>query len=114
MAVTTFDRPRFGARLKKAIGKAGIRQVRLASELGLDPSRVSDWVHGRETPRVDQLPTLARLLDVDLHWLITGHPAPTGATDALVDAALSAAPALQRLAERAGALADPSEWTSRE
>jgi transcriptional regulator with XRE-family HTH domain len=112
MAATAFSRPRFGGRLRKAIGKAGIRQASVAKELGLDPSRISDWVHGREAPKLEQLPTLAHLLGVDLHWLITGHPAPTGAADALVDAALRAAPALQTLAERAGALADISESSS--
>jgi transcriptional regulator with XRE-family HTH domain len=106
MSATAFSRPRFGGRLKKAIREAGLRQGSVAKELGLDPSRISEWIHGKEIPKVEQLPTLARLLDVDLHWLITGHPAPTGAADALVEAALRAAPTLQPLAEQAGALAD--------
>jgi transcriptional regulator with XRE-family HTH domain len=106
MTANMFDRQRFGQRLQKAIDKADIRKVRLAGELKLDPSRISEWIHGKQVPSVQQLPTLARLLHTDLHWLITGHPAPTGPTDALVEEAVRAAPVLQALAERADALAD--------
>ena len=106
MAANAFDRRRFGQRLQKAIKKAEIRKVRLAGELKIDPSRISEWIAGTQVPSIQQLPTLARLLDADLHWMITGRPAPTGPTAALVEEAVRAAPVLQALAERADALAD--------
>lgn len=106
MVSSSFDRHRFGQRLKKAISDAGMRNGELAAAMGLDPSRISEWTHARALPRVEQLPRLARELDTDLHWLITGRPAPTGPTDALVGEAVNALPTLTALAERARAVAD--------
>jgi len=106
MAANAFDQRRFGQRLQKAIEKSEIRKVRLAGELKVNPSRISEWIRGKRVPSIQQLPALARILDADLHWLITGHPAPTGPTDALIEEAVRAAPVLQALAARADALAD--------
>lgn len=61
-----------GARIKTLRKKLKINQSTLAKNLGVKPSAVSQMESGGIKPSVDTLITLARICDVNLHWIITG------------------------------------------
>jgi transcriptional regulator with XRE-family HTH domain len=100
-----FDGHSFASRLREARLRADIRQVAIADAMGTSPSRVSDWMRGKQVPKIQQLPQLARLLNVDLHWLVTGRERPVSGAVALIDEVVRATPTLRALAERGQALA---------
>lgn len=62
-----------GERLRHARQCAGLGQVETARRLKVDQTTVSGWERGRSVPRADVLRKLARILDADLLWLLTGE-----------------------------------------
>ena len=64
-------------RLAFAIRHSGHSKGDLAASIGVPGSSVSRWLAGSE-PRSDRLTAIAKFLDVDVNWLITGYgqPAP--------------------------------------
>ncbi len=67
-----------GERLKASRERLGLNQSRLASQLNFSsPTVVSRFERGERLPSTETLIKLAELHDIDLHWLLTGQPAPS-------------------------------------
>lgn len=62
--MTKFGRCILEARLIK-----GLSQTKLAKELGVGTSTTNMWESDRRLPRAENLPRIARLLDIDLKEL---------------------------------------------
>lgn len=62
----------FGDRLRAMLDMRGWNQKRLASELDVQPSTVSQWIKSQRTPQGRQFDDLAALLGVEAAWLLTG------------------------------------------
>ncbi len=72
--------PGFGERLSAALRVANVSQTRVAAELGVNASTVSNWVNNTRTPGDEpQMVRLAELAGVSAAWLRTGAgPVPAG------------------------------------
>jgi transcriptional regulator with XRE-family HTH domain len=66
----------FVDRLRAALDDAGITQSRLAGELGVRAATVSDWLTRKSIPGGEVMMRLPEILQVDGHWLLTGHGSP--------------------------------------
>ncbi len=67
-----------GERLKASRERLGLNQSKLAAQLNFSsPTVVSRFERGERLPSTETLIRLAELHDIDLHWLLTGKPAPT-------------------------------------
>jgi transcriptional regulator with XRE-family HTH domain len=67
----------FSDRLILARKQNGLKPEELAKRLGLaDSSQIYRYESGKANPSISALKTLAKILKIDLHWLITGRPAP--------------------------------------
>ena len=62
-----------------------ISQVKLASDMGVTPSVVSNWEHETALPRTRQLPELARVLGVDIGELFEPDGNPYAVPDVFPD-----------------------------
>ena len=62
----------FGDRLAGAREAAGLKQVDLAEQLGVQPDSVEAWQNDLREPRANRLQMLSGLLGVSLSWLLTG------------------------------------------
>lgn len=51
---------------------ANYTQTSLATEMGITPQAVQQWIAGQTAPRGKRLEKLANVLGVSLNWLITG------------------------------------------
>ena len=56
-------------------------QKKMATELGLSASTVSDWISGRRKPSLDVLADLCLKADISLDWLILGKTFETNSLD---------------------------------
>lgn len=63
----------FQYRLLKAIADKRISASDLSRETGIDKSAVSNYINGKYIPKQDKCYLLARALDVDPGWLMTGE-----------------------------------------
>lgn len=59
-----------GKRIRARRRDVGISQGVIARALGITRESVSDWERDRTTPTSDKLATIARLLEVDVSWLM--------------------------------------------
>ena len=80
----------FRERLAAAMREKGIRASRLASETGLSPARISQYLHGVYQPKGDAILRLAEALGVSSMWLMGEDcpmtaSAPAGASAGLPD-----------------------------
>ncbi len=67
----------FGQRLRKLRKEHGLSQDKLAKKLGYKTSvSISKTESGITPPDIRVLAKIAKVLDADLHWLITGKPSP--------------------------------------
>jgi len=67
----------FGRRLRKVRKNMGLNQTEFAKKLGFSANTIiSRFERNKSLPTVETLLVLAKNPDVDLHWLITGQPAP--------------------------------------
>lgn len=62
----------FAKRITNLRVKKGWTRTRLAQEIGLRPQSVDDWEKGRTFPKGKRLQKLAKLLDTDVVYLLTG------------------------------------------
>jgi transcriptional regulator with XRE-family HTH domain len=62
----------FNSRLKKAIEDRGITASELSRISGVGKSDISYYMKGKYLPKQDKVYMLARALDVDPGWLMTG------------------------------------------
>ncbi|MGB8226884.1 MAG: helix-turn-helix domain-containing protein [Sedimentisphaerales bacterium] len=66
-----------GDRLYKVRKDKGLNQAELAEQIGFkQSSTISKIESDRIDPDSNTLKKIAEILDIDLHWLITGNPAP--------------------------------------
>ncbi|UYH50836.1 helix-turn-helix domain-containing protein [Candidatus Kirkpatrickella diaphorinae] len=93
-SLTDLKRPRsadmiaFGRRLKKLRIKLGMTQSQLALHLGVSENAIVQYETGRSFPRRPRLLILAKVLEVDLTFLLSG--ATTGEGQARSDFELAA------------------------
>lgn len=64
------ERSIFAQRFREARKKKGLSVEKVAWALDIEPSSVNWWEMGRNNPRINRLPAIARLLDVSLDWLL--------------------------------------------
>ena len=62
----------FGIRFSEALAKAKLTQGELARRLETSPSLVSRWRNGEIAPGVNNYKKLAKILNVDMGWLMGG------------------------------------------
>lgn len=66
------DKVHIGRRVQAALDETGLKKKDLAAALGVSPGSVSGYCSGSTEPSGASLATIARLCNVNLHWLITG------------------------------------------
>ena len=79
----------FGQRLRELRLSLGYTQAELAYALGINPARYHKYEIGRSEAPYTVLVRLAKLVDVDLHELITGEPCQKHNTERTVPAQLT-------------------------
>ncbi|MCX5632840.1 MAG: helix-turn-helix transcriptional regulator [Phycisphaerae bacterium] len=73
----------FSGRLRIIRKKRGLSSADFAKKLNLsNPSQISRYESSKSFPNVPALEKIAEILDIDLHWLITGKLSP-GTTEAV-------------------------------
>jgi len=53
--------------------KQGIKQADIAKALGKGTSHITNWKNRNTDPPIEHIPTIAKLLNVSIEWLITGE-----------------------------------------
>ena len=77
--VSTFIASRFGERLRELRKLRGWTQVRLAEELGIDRSYISDMENGKKNVCLPTMEVIAQGFEISLAQLVRGldrEPAP--------------------------------------
>lgn len=59
-------RERIRLNLLSAMEQAGINQVQLAERLGVSKGTVNNWARGNNSPDVDMVPKICKVLDVSI------------------------------------------------
>ena len=67
-------------RLKIVITKSGLKQSEIAEKAETNAQYLNQILSGRNNPSLSLLTKIANVLDVNLHWLITGNGEMTLAT----------------------------------
>lgn len=68
---------KFSDRLRVIRQKRGLSRTKLAKKIGLtSPSQISRYESDKGVPNFHALQKIAEVLNIDLHWLITGDPSP--------------------------------------
>jgi len=62
-----------GARLDRALHRAGMSSAKAAKRLSVSENDVQYWRHGITVPPLHAFTRMAAILDVDVHWLCTGE-----------------------------------------
>jgi transcriptional regulator with XRE-family HTH domain len=57
--------------LELALSVRNMTQKELCSKIGIDPSQLGRWIHGRNTPGIDQIEKIADALGVSTSSLLT-------------------------------------------
>lgn len=52
----------------------GLTQQQIADGMGRSQGAVGNWLAGEGSPRIDEFPRLAEILDCDVVWLAWGEP----------------------------------------
>jgi transcriptional regulator with XRE-family HTH domain len=91
------DLSTFAKRLRFAISQKGIPKARLAQSVGVLPPQISNWLAGKYLPSSNNLRLLAKELDAEPDWLLTGE---------------GSQPSAERVAEKAKSLS-PGDYVVR-
>lgn len=76
----------FGARLRKLRKNKGLSQTDFAKKIGYRRSgSISNIENNKTPPDIHVLIKIAKILDIDLHWLITGNRGLKNALSTLID-----------------------------
>jgi transcriptional regulator with XRE-family HTH domain len=67
----------FQYRLLKSIADKRISASELSRETGIDKAALSNYINGKYVPKQDKCYLIARALDVDPGWLMTGDEPTT-------------------------------------
>lgn len=65
----------FAQRFKQAMENKSITAYRLAKELGVHQTTIKNWVDGKGEPHLNQLKQIAKILNADIVYLISGQSA---------------------------------------
>lgn len=63
----------FAQRLKQAMEDKSITAYRLAKELGVHQTTIRNWLDGKGEPHLAQLKRIAKILNADIIYLISGQ-----------------------------------------
>lgn len=67
----------FRLRLQKALSASGMNAAELSEKTGISEANISNYLNGKYVAKQDKCFLLAKALDVDPGWLMTGYePAP--------------------------------------
>lgn len=80
----------FAQRLKQAMADRSITMYRLAKELGVHQTTIKNWLDGKGEPHLRQLQQIARILDADIIYLISGQTSAEVERGILIQAAAEA------------------------
>ena len=61
------------ARLDRAFNRSGVSSAQAAGWLGVSEDDVQYWRRGITVPPLNACTRLAAILNLDVHWLCTGH-----------------------------------------
>lgn len=75
----------FGKRMKAARERMRMTQPIVAKEFGVKVQAVSNWERDVDSPGIDRLMPLARLLEVPVEWLLEGKGPPPPAKSEVVE-----------------------------
>lgn len=80
----------FVDRIDELLRKKNLKRIAMCDDLGITHSAVTDWKRRGTIPAGDVCVRIARYLDVDVEWLITGKerteaPAPQARNELLED-----------------------------
>ena len=59
-------------RIAQARKNLGLSQEKLAERMNISRGACGHWERGVASPSTDHLHKLSQILDIDIHWLITG------------------------------------------
>lgn len=62
----------FAERLRKAMNDAGLTATELSKASGVGKSDISNYLNGKYLPKQDKCYLLAKALNIDAGWLMTG------------------------------------------
>ncbi|AWT48035.1 helix-turn-helix transcriptional regulator [Oenococcus oeni] len=65
------DKDIFRKRFDKAIAESGLSQREIARRLGVSPSTITGWLHGRTNVATDQITQISEVLHKDPAWFFT-------------------------------------------
>ena len=57
-------------RLAETIQQSGLKKTEIARQLGIQPTQVSSYVHGRKIPVLDTFANLCAVLDADPAYIL--------------------------------------------
>lgn len=66
------DARTIGARIGDRMELRGLEEIDIAAAARVSQSTVNRWINGISDPRAENIPAIARVLNVTEHWLITG------------------------------------------
>lgn len=58
------------ARIAEAIKQSGLPYKEIANRLGIKPTQISSYIHGRKMPALDTLANLCVILDLDANEIL--------------------------------------------
>ena len=67
----------FQYRLQKSLSSSGITASELSKMTGISEANISNYINGKYVPKQDKCYLIARALDVDPGWLMTGNEPTT-------------------------------------
>ena len=60
-------------RIAQARKNLGLSQEKLAERMNISRGACGHWERGVASPSTDHLHKLSQILDIDIHWLVTGN-----------------------------------------
>lgn len=63
-------------RILVTAAQKNIKQADIAKAIGKGTSQITNWKIRGSDPPIEHIPTIAKLLDVSIEWLITGNESP--------------------------------------
>lgn len=95
-----------GSRIKEARKNAKLTQQELAEIIGVAQITIRQYESNKRQPRIEQLDFIAKKLDVDSNWLLTGQPSSPTVGEIVTDKLRLAGLSFTEAAEKAGLTPD--------
>lgn len=68
----------FGGRIRDAIRDSGKTQLEIARELDINPSQLSRWISGKNSPSAETLYEISRKTRASIEWILSGQGGLSG------------------------------------